>query len=75
MTNTSGVAGVCFDRKRKKWVASITYNRKKVCIGRFTEKEDAILARLQKEIELYKEFAPQRELWEGRYGCVEKHIL
>lgn len=68
VTNTSGVAGVCFDKKRKKWVASITYNRKKVYIGRFTEKEDAILARLQKEIELYKEFAPQRELWEEYHG-------
>lgn len=74
VTNTSGVAGVYFDKKRKKWVASITYNRKKVYIGRFAEKEEAILARLRKEIELYKEFAPQRELWEGCYGCVENHI-
>lgn len=64
VTNTSGVTGVYFDKKRKKWVASITYNRKKVYIGRFTEKENAIMARLQKEIELYKEFAPQRKLWE-----------
>lgn len=65
VTNTSGVAGVYFDKKRKKWVASITYNRKKVYIGRFAEKEEAILARLQKEIELYKEFSPQRELWQS----------
>lgn len=61
ISNTSGVAGVCFDRKRKKWVASITYNNKKIYLGRYVAKEDAIMARLTKEIELYKEFSPQRE--------------
>lgn len=63
--NTSGVAGVYFDKQRKKWVASITYNHKKVCLGRYAVKEEAILARLTKEVELYKEFSPQRELLES----------
>lgn len=65
ITNTSGVTGVCFDKKRKKWVASITFERQKINIGRFDRKEDAIMARLNKEIELFKEFAPQRTLWEA----------
>lgn len=64
VTNTSGVSGVYFDKKRNKWVASITYRRTKIYIGRFDIKEDAVRARLDKEMELYKEFAPQRELWE-----------
>lgn len=63
--NTSGVAGVYFDKQRKKWVASITYNHNKVYLGRYAVKEEAILARLTKEVELYKEFSPQRELLES----------
>lgn len=64
-TNTSGVTGVYFDKQRKKWVASISYNKKRILIGRFASKEDAVLARLEKEAELFKEFAPQRALLEG----------
>lgn len=64
-TNTSGITGVHYDRKRAKWVASITYNSKRVFIGRYEYKEDAIMARLTKEVELFKEFAPQRAFLEG----------
>lgn len=61
-TNTSGVAGVYFDKERNKWTASIT-------------KEDAILARLSKEAELFKDFAPQRELMkELTYGQCNYNI-
>lgn len=64
-TNTSGVTGVYFDRQRGKWAASISYDRKRILIGRFATKEEAVLARLEKESELFKEFAPQRALLEG----------
>lgn len=64
-TNTSGVTGVYFDRQRGKWAASISYNKKRMLIGRFATKEDAVLARLEKESELFKDFAPQRALLEG----------
>ena len=53
---------ICEGIEHKKWVASITYNHKKVYLGRYAVKEEAILARLTKEVELYKEFSPQREL-------------
>ena len=59
-SNTSGVTGVFFDKERQKWVASITYNHKRMLLGRFASKEDAVSARLTKEAELFKEFAPQR---------------
>lgn len=64
-TNTSGVTGVYFDKQRNKWVASISFDKKRTFIGRFATKEDAIQARLKKEAELFKEFAPQRALLEG----------
>lgn len=42
-----------------KWVANISYNRKRVFLGRFELKEDAVAARLAKEKELFKEYSPQ----------------
>ena len=64
-TNTSGVTGVYFDKQRNKWVASISYDKKRTLIGRFASKEEAVRARLEKEAELFKEFAPQQALMEG----------
>lgn len=58
-TNTSGVTGVSFDKRRKRWAASITYNGKRIFIGRFHSKEDAIAARFNAEIHLFREFSPQ----------------
>lgn len=63
-TNTSGVTGVFFDKSRNKWVANITHEHKRILLGRFSNKEDAIAARLTKEAELFNEFAPQRALLE-----------
>lgn len=63
-TNTSGITGVHFDKRRKRWVASITYENKRIFIGRFYSKEDAIKARLEREVSLFGDFAPQKELWE-----------
>ena len=65
-TNTSGVIGVSFDKRRNKWTASITINRKKLFIGRFESKEAAISARLKKEVELFGDFAPQQALYPTR---------
>lgn len=58
VTNTSGITGVCYDKHRRKWVANITINGKKLFLGRFSEKEDAVKARLSKERELFGEFSP-----------------
>jgi hypothetical protein len=44
--NKSGHIGVCWDKERNKWLASIGYNGKKIKIGRFVDKNDAINARL-----------------------------
>lgn len=39
--NKSGIKGVSWDEKRKKWVASITRDYHQVKLGRFESKEDA----------------------------------
>ena len=74
-TNSSGVIGVSFDKRRKKWTASITFNSRKIFIGRFENKEDAIMARLKKEIELFGEFAPQQALTNSLIEFAECLIL
>ena len=48
--NTSGVTGVSFSKERNKWEAKIQVDGKTVHLGRFLDKEDAILARKQGEI-------------------------
>ena len=56
--NTSGVTGV--NKARNKWVASIMLSRKKIHLGTFINKEDAVTARREAEIRLFKDFAPNR---------------
>ena len=66
-SNTSGITGVSWDKKRNKWIASVYYKRKRVHIGYFINKEDAIRARIEAETKYYGEFAPQRHLFK-EYG-------
>lgn len=62
--NTSGVIGVYFNRDSSKWVSQININKNKVkSLGLFTNKKDAIIARLKAEAQYYGEFAPQRHLF------------
>ena len=59
--NKTGVRGVCFVKntrgRRKHWIVSIGYEGKKINIGWFLTKLEAIKARVKKEIELYGKFA------------------
>lgn len=54
--NTSGVAGVSFDKSCEKWFAQITLNGKHIFLGYFSNKEDAIKARLEAEIKYFGEY-------------------
>lgn len=49
--NTSGVVGVRLYKPNGKWVATISNKGKKITIGYFDKKDDAIKARRDKEIE------------------------
>ena len=44
--NTSGSKGVYFDKSSNKWRVQINVNGKRLYVGRFTKKEDAIKARI-----------------------------
>lgn len=48
-SNTSGVTGVSFNQGKQKWDAEIMLKGKKICLGRYEKKEDAIKARLLAE--------------------------
>lgn len=72
-TNTSGFIGVAWDKDSSKWCAYITVDYKQIKLGRFIDKEDAIIARLKAEREYYGEFAPQRHLFE-EYGIEDNMI-
>lgn len=66
-TNTSGFIGVYQRSDTKKWGAFIGVNEKRIHLGYFTNKKDAIKARLEAEAKYFKEFSPQRHLFE-EYG-------
>lgn len=62
--NTSGITGVTWDKQHLKWKAQIKIDRKQINIGLFSDKEDAIRARLQAEVKYFGDFAPQNHLFE-----------
>lgn len=54
-------------KRHNKWRARIHIGAKEIYLGEFIDKESAIRARLIAEKEYFKEFAPQRHLFE-QYG-------
>lgn len=57
--NISGVKGVRWNKKNRKWVAYISFNGEQKYLGSFNNIEEAHLVRKEKEIELFKEFSPE----------------
>lgn len=68
-TNTSGVIGVGWNKVHCKWQSRIYINKKPIFLGWFDDKDDAIKARLLAEYKHFKEFAPQKHLYE-QYGII-----
>ena len=62
--NSSSVTGVGIETKSKKWRARICVNYKPISLGFYNDKNDAIKARLKAEKMYFKEFAPQKHLFE-----------
>ncbi len=54
--NLSGVVGVGWVKRGEYWVARITKNNKTIFLGCFKDKEAAIKARRQAELDLYGEY-------------------
>lgn len=62
--SSSGVHGVCWNKGKNKWDAVIRYCGKKHFLGRYKNKDDAIVARLSAEKQYYGNTAPQKILFE-----------
>lgn len=56
--NTSGYKGTYWNKKVNKWQASISINKRLVHLGVFSTLEEAVAARNEAEIMVYKEFSP-----------------
>lgn len=65
--NTSGIIGVNYSSNDKKWRAYVCVDKKYISLGYYNNKIDAIKARLNGEKIYYKEYAPQKHLFE-KYG-------
>lgn len=54
--NTSGVKGVCYNKRSKKWIAQIVFKGHSYFLGGYEKKEDAIKARKTAEKEKFGNF-------------------
>lgn len=62
ITNTSGTRGI--SPRKKGWIASMNFQKKRYYLGYFTNKQDAINARKKAEDELWKPFLELLEVKE-----------
>lgn len=71
--NTSGTRGVYYNKKNKKWYASICFKRKSMYLGSYEKKEDAIAARKEAEENIYGKFVEEfKENYPDRWEIIEK---
>lgn len=64
---SSQYIGVSWNKRDKVWASQIRIDGKNILLGNFHNEEDALVARLQAEVKYFKEFAPQKHLFE-QYG-------
>lgn len=55
--NKSGVQGVCYDKSRDKWMATITYKYKTINLGRFDDFNDAVSIRKDAEEKYFGKYS------------------
>lgn len=59
----SNIRGVSWVKANKKWTARIMHDYQHFHLGNFDTYEEAVLARITKEKELFKEFGPNKDLY------------
>jgi len=69
--NTSGVIGVCFYKRNKKWISHITINNNQKILGQFSNKIDAVKSR--RNAEIFYNFDKYRDSTAKKY--LEKHLI
>ena len=55
--NKSGATGVYWDKRRNNWYAQITYNKKTISLGAFTDFDEAVKARKKAEEKYFGEYS------------------
>lgn len=55
--NTSGVTGVCWDKRRQKWLVRVHDNGKEICLGYFDNFDNAVATRKYGEERYYGEYS------------------
>lgn len=55
--NTSGFMGVSWSKKHRKWLAAVSANGNRICVGQFDDATEAAKARDVRAMELHGEFA------------------
>lgn len=55
--NTSGVTGVCWDKRKQKWLVRIYDNGKEINLGYFNDFENAVQVRKEAEEKYYGEYS------------------
>lgn len=55
--NTSGVTGVCWDKRRQKWLVRVHENGKEIILGYFDDFDNAVTARKDGEEKYYGEYS------------------
>jgi hypothetical protein len=65
--NTSGVTGVSFNKRYKKWESYVVVEDKTIHLGKSTDFCEAVRFRLEGELKYCGEFAPQKHLFK-EYG-------
>lgn len=57
-SNTSGVTGVSWNKRQRKWHSYIWFNKKRIHLGYFENLDEAVDIRLKAEVTYFKEYAP-----------------
>ena len=60
--STSGIKGVSWRKRNQKWRAYITVNHKRIELGEYENKEDAITARQKAEEKYFGDWALKEEV-------------
>lgn len=55
--NASGIKGVSWNKSKKRWEVYININKKRIKLGYFKDLKEAALCRINKEKEVFGEFA------------------
>jgi len=66
--NTSGVTGVCWQARKRKWLADICFKGKRYSLGYYQQFEDAVKARKRAEEELHDKFLREFAKNGGRHA-------